>query len=191
MAVARKSKRQSLNGSVKGNSISSQYRELLIRREPPGKGFHHFLNRKIVRSFIELLPQWTDITRGLDYILLARAEPGCDGWYDGKVVAISAWEQDCWRSIPSDYYAEHRLVLKRLNVETVKIGQNYLCKFNPSSVRAFQLIHVLLHELGHHFDRISSSSGRASSRGELYAEKYAACYEEMIWERYGDRFFCK
>lgn len=189
MAVIRNFKRQSLNRSVKEVSISSKNRELIIRREPPGKGFRHFLTRKIVSSFIELLPQWNDITQGLDYILLARAEPGCDGWYDGKVVAISAWEQDCWRSVPSDYYAEHKLVLKRLDVETVKIGQNYLCKFNPSSVKAFQLLHVLLHELGHHFDRISSSSKRDSSRGELYAEKYATSYEELIWKSYGDRFW--
>lgn len=170
------------------NSIFFQDRDLLIRREFPGKGFRHFLTRKIVRSFVELLPQWTEITRGLDYILLARAEPGCDGWYDGRVVAICAWEQDCWRSVPFDYYAEHRLVLKRLDVETVKTGRNYLCKFNPSSVKAFQLLHVLLHELGHHFDKINSFSRRSSSRGETYAEKYAASYEEMIWERYGSRF---
>ncbi len=189
MAVIRNIKRQSPKRSVKESRFSSQNREILIRREPPGKGFRHFLTRKIVSSFIELLPHWSYITQGLDYILLARAEPGCDGWYDGKVVAINAWEQDCWRSVPSDYYSEHKLVLGRLNVETIKTGQNYLCKFNPSSVKAFQLLHVLLHELGHHFDRISSSKKRGSSRGELYAEKYAATYEEMIWESYGDRFW--
>lgn len=188
MTVIRNLSDKPLFRSVKEISISSENREILIRREPPGKGFRHFLTRKTVRSFIELLPQWEDITSGLDYILLARAEPGCDGWYDGKVVAISAWEQDCWRSVPSDYFAEHKLVLKRLNVETVKIGRNYLCKFNPSSVKAFQLLHVLLHELGHHFDRISSFSKKTSSRGEVYAEKYAASYEELVWERYGDRF---
>ncbi len=188
MAVARNFKRQTFSSIVKKNSISSQNRELLVRREHPGKGYRHFLTRRIVRSFIEQLPQWTDITRGLDYILLARAEPGCDGWYDGKVVAINAWEQDCWRSVPPDYYEEHRLVLKRLNVETVKTGRNYLCKFGPSSVKAFQLFHVLLHELGHHFDRISSFSRRYSSRGEFYAENYAASYEKWIWGIYGDRF---
>lgn len=164
------------------------HQELLIRREPPGKGFHHFLTRKIVRNFIESLPQWPVITRGLDYILLARGEKGCDGWYDGRVVAINAWEQDSWRSVPADYYDEHQEVLRRLHVETVKSGQNYLCKFNPSSVRAFQLLHVLLHELGHHFDKINTRSQRVSSRGELYAEAYARSYEQMIWKRYAEWF---
>lgn len=188
MALTRNFKQQTFNRLIKRESISSQNRELLVRRESPGKGYRHFLTRKTVRSFIEQLPRWTDITRGLDYILLARAERGCDGWYDGKVVAINAWEQDCWRSVPPDYYEEHRLVLKRLNVETVKTGRNYLCKFNPTSVKAFQLLHVLLHELGHHFDRISSFSRRSSSRGELYAENYAAAFEKWIWEIFGDSF---
>lgn len=158
--------------------------ELIIKREPPGKGFHHFLTRKHVSNFIRLLPQYPDIIKGIDYILLARGEHGCDGWYDGKVIAINAWEQDCWRSLPADYYADHREVLSRLRVEAVKIGQNYMCKFNPSSIRAFQLFHILLHELGHHHDKMSTRSQQTVSRGEKFAENYACCYENLIWQRY-------
>lgn len=191
----RNSKRQIYNRSAKEyrrafHDLSSCYdnQDLLIRRESPGKGFHHFLTRKDVRAFIELIPQWSLISGGLDYVLLARGEPGCDGWYDGTVVAINAWEQDGWRSVPADYYAIHKHVLERLNVETVKSGQNYLCKFNCGSIKAFQLLHVFLHELGHHFDKISTRSKRVSSRGEAFAEQYASGFQDLIWKRYTERF---
>ena len=166
---------------------SSAEGEIIIRREFPGKGFHHFLTRTQISNFICMLPQYPDIIKGLDYILLARGECGCDGWYDGKVIAINAWEQGCWRSLPADYYAEHREILVRLRDEAIKNGQNYLCKFNPSNIRAFQLLHVFLHELGHHYDKMSTRLQRAVSRGEGFAEHYASCYERLIWDGYTER----
>lgn len=56
------------------------------------------------------------------------------------------------------------------------------------TVRAFQLMHVLLHELGHHHDRISTRSKVRSSRGEGYAESYAVRYSNCLWEAYASEF---
>ena len=60
----------------------------------------------------------------------------------------------------------------------------YLCKFEETSVRAYQLLHILLHELGHHHDRMTTRAQKRSSRGENYAEEYARRYEASVWERY-------
>ena len=43
--------------------------------------------------------------------------------------------------------------------------------------------HILLHEFGHHHDRMTTKSMRAS-RGEPYAEEYARRYEALIWKDY-------
>ena len=161
---------------------------LSISRESPGKGFRHFLLKKDIISFIELLPEWTRISNGLSAVLLAKGEPGCDGWYSGTIVAISAWERNLWRILPPDYYLDHERILKRLGVETIKAGRQYVCKFNASTIRAFQLLHVFLHELGHHYDKITTKSMKEASRGEAFAEEYARRYEEVIWKRYIDRF---
>jgi hypothetical protein len=60
----------------------------------------------------------------------------------------------------------------------------YLAEFTPATVQAFLLLHVLLHELGHHHDRMTSPGRRDISRGERYAEEYARRYEPRIWSAY-------
>ncbi len=71
-----------------------------------------------------------------------------------------------------------------MQVECIKTGPNYLCKFTQFSVKAFQLLHVFLHELGHHYDKMTTGSKREASRGEHFAEEYAVKNEEVIWEGY-------
>jgi len=46
----------------------------------------------------------------------------------------------------------------------------------------------LLHELGHHHDRMTTKSKRTASRGEGYAERYALAYADRIWESYLNEF---
>ena len=58
-----------------------------------------------------------------------------------------------------------------------------LCHFTETSARGYQLLSVLLHELGHHHDRLTTRS-RCVGRGEPYAERYAIEHTDLIWERY-------
>jgi hypothetical protein len=60
----------------------------------------------------------------------------------------------------------------------------YLAGFTEATVQAFQLVHVLLHEIGHHHDRMTSPRRRRSTRGERYAEAYARKHGEQIWADY-------
>ena len=64
----------------------------------------------------------------------------------------------------------------------------YLCKFDESDVRGYQLLHILLHELGHHHDRMTTRSQKRAGRGEKYAEEYARLYEASIWQQYQKMF---
>jgi hypothetical protein len=64
----------------------------------------------------------------------------------------------------------------------------YLAEFTESTIQAFQLLHVLLHELGHHHDRMTSPRQRDATRGETYAEEYARRYENKIWSAYQRAF---
>ena len=69
------------------------------------------------------------------------------------------------------------------------IGDNeVLCKWTEAQARAYQLLHIFLHELGHHHDRMTTKSKSDASRGELYAEAYALKYEAEIWMRYLETF---
>ena len=156
----------------------------VVDKERPGRGYRHLLRKQDMLRFIELMPNWNELAEGLDAIVLARGENGLEGWCTEGVVGICAWERDLWRRHPIHYFEENEGVFRRLGVEFQRRGERVLCKFTENQARAFQLLNILMHELGHHHDRISTRSKFECSRGEPYAEEYALRYERIIWERY-------
>ena len=157
----------------------------VIDRQRPGEGYRHLLRKVDVERFVELLPDWPELSRGLDAIVLAPGEVDCLGWYQDGVVAVCAWDRQL-RGVYYDWFVEdHRDVLDRLGVPTERAGGGtFEVGFTENSARGFQLMHVLLHELGHHHDRMSTRSRREAARGEPYAEAYALRYADRIWEAY-------
>ena len=49
-------------------------------------------------------------------------------------------------------------------------------------------MHILLHELGHHHDRMTTTSQIRSARGERFAETYALRYADSLWDAYFREF---
>jgi hypothetical protein len=54
-------------------------------------------------------------------------------------------------------------------------------RWTEGQARAFQLLHVLPHELGHHRDRMTTRSRDRAARGEPYAERYAETVFDLLW----------
>ena len=71
---------------------------------------------------------------------------------------------------------------------TLHPSGDVLVGFTEATARAFQLVHVLLHELGHHRDRMTSRRRVECGRGEGFAEAYAVRHGAEIWTRYADAF---
>jgi len=163
--------------------------EPIIDRLRPGPGYRHVLKKRDIERFIELLPDWEELSKGLDAVLLAEGEPDCFGWHHPGVVAICAWDRELGGTWYSEFVVEHQDLLDRLGVSSERCspGTHFL-DWTEESVKGFQLLHLFLHELGHHHDRITTRSQRHASRGESYAEQYAQRYAEEIWEKYGDAF---
>jgi hypothetical protein len=63
-------------------------------------------------------------------------------------------------------------------------GALFLVGFTEATAQAFLLVHVLVHELGHHHDRMTSPRQDNCTRGEPYAEDYALRHEDVIWPAY-------
>lgn len=154
----------------------------VIDRQRPGRG-RHLLHRSDVERFLRMLPEWDELSHGLNAIVLAPFDD-CMGYHVPGVVHVCAWERDLWwnDAIPG-FVDDHRGILDRLGVAEAQQGHRLVLKWTTAQARAFQLTHVLLHELGHHHDRMTNRSG-LSSRGEPFAEMYAARYADRIWERY-------
>jgi len=171
------------------NCYNTTQEQPAIDRRRPGAGYRHVLKKRDVERFIRLLPDWEQLSIGLNVVVLAPGNLTCDGWHRPSVVAVCAWNIDQAIRVESWYYHAHKRIFKKLGVPCTKLGNGeFLCEFTGSTIRAYQLLHILLHELGHHHDRMTTKLQCRSSRGERFAERYALNYADRIWEDYLEEF---
>ena len=179
------------NWALTPNYYSHRQRELVIDRKRPGQGYRHVLLRRDIQKFIAILPDWDELSRGLDAIVLSPGEPRTAGYHVPGVVHVCAWDEEMWRDWErdTDFFRNHEPIFQRLGVPMEYSDDGYaLCQFTEATARAYQLLHILLHELGHHHDRITTKKMHRTGRGEAYAEAYALAYEAKIWDEYQRRF---
>ena len=164
-------------------------RTVMIDRKRPGEGYKHVLNKSDIYRFLDLLPDWKNLAVGLNAIVLAPGEYNTAGYHVPGVVHICAWDAELWQELPAYFYKEHCDIYERLGVESEETDAgDFLCKFDEAAVRGYQLLHILLHELGHHHDRMTTRSQRRAGRGEKYAEAYARLHEAALWQQYQKAF---
>jgi hypothetical protein len=162
-----------------------RFDELRFDSQAPGRGYRHLLGRRDVERFIALLPDWEELSTGLEAVLLTPGEPGLDGYHCPGVVAVCAWPQGLWQVVHREHVDEHEDLLRSLDVVTESLPRGRVrLRWTRPQARAYQLLHVLLHELGHHHDRMTTRSRRGSARGERYAEAYAHRNAGELWESY-------
>lgn len=183
--VALRKNRHALSPHYSQTDVS----RLVIDRRRPGAGYRHVLTVQDVRRFLDLLPDRDDLLDGLRAIVLDEGSPEHLGWCDQFCVAVCAWERDLARTWHKDFVAEHAELLRRLGVEQTDVSGAYVrCRFTPAAARGFLLMHVLLHELGHHRDRMTNRSQARCVRGEQFAEDYANRLSDRLWDRYYAEF---
>ncbi len=145
--------------------------------------------RKVdLERFIALLPDWDELAEGLELVVLDAGRSGTAGWHIRGVVGLCAWKRDLWIDSRPDFVKEHVSILDRLGVETDSHDAGVLVRWTEEAARAFQLLHVFLHELGHHHDRMTTRSRNRAARGESYAELYATRHADRIWGSYEAAF---
>ena len=163
--------------------------EIRLVRERPGSGYRHVLTVAQVREFIELLPDWDEAAIGLRAIVLAPGDHYAMGWYSAGVVALCAWpaHSGFWEETSEEFIKTNEHLLSLLEVEIDRQKGRVGLLWTEAQARAFMLLDVLPHELGHHHDLMTTRSKRVG-RGEPYAEAYARRTVEAVWPRYQERF---
>ena len=169
---------------VKGGAVKRSNRHQLsglrgytLDRRSPVRGYNHVVTKRDVQAFIDLIPDWSDLSRKIERIVLASSDD-CDGEYvtykdDLSTILLYAWPSDLWTELSLRYFEDHWWLLEELKVvNDAPVGDAVLCRFNRDQARAFMLLHVFLHELGHHHDRLVRAADRSTS-GEEYAERFA------------------
>ena len=159
-----------------------------IHRQSPTIGHRHILTKSDVSRFIRLIPDWDASSHGLRAIVLAGAREDCDGWYREGVLAICAWTGHMTWDLDIPWYQAHRGLLDRIGAEIDIDRGDVTCHWTDSTVRAYLLLHVFLHELGHHVDRVASGAAGRYPGGEAWAERFAFEYEALVWERFVREF---
>ena len=163
---------------------------LVIDRRRPGIGYRHLLLKRDIERFVKLIPDWTELSVGLDIIVLASGGQGCDAWYNRGVIGLCAWPTNLRYAVDPDWFRGHRAFLTRIGARTEGDDpDDIVIDWTPDTARAYQLCHVFLHELGHHRDRMHTHAKTDNApRGEDFAERYAWGLEQQIWEQYLNEF---
>ena len=150
-----------------------------IDRQSPFKGCRHVVSKREVKQFIDIIPNWNQLCKGIELILLSSGAQTYDGLYEyfyrekTGIIELAAWEKDLWKTVCDDYFVEHRHVFDLLGVAYERHKKGWECRFTDEQARAFMLLHVFVHELGHHLDRLESKNQASTPGGELFAEEYA------------------
>jgi hypothetical protein len=170
------------------NYLTHEMPSLVIDRKNPMPGYRYLATKDDIRRFIALLPNWEELSEGLDAIVLDHGSEDRMGWHRPGVVAVCAWDRAIeLEGCSLSFISEHHEILEKLGVP-FRWGHNATIAFTEATARAFSLIHVLVHELGHHHDRMTTRSRKQACRGEPYAEAYARCHEDEILTRYQSIF---
>ena len=62
------------------------------------------------------------------------------------------------------------------------------CAVGKAQAKGFMLLHIFLHELGHHVDKLRSKKKNIIRGGEEFAENYANQTLTEIWPDYCAKF---
>jgi hypothetical protein len=161
----------------------------VLDRESPGKGFRHVVSKRDLQAFIEVIPDSHRLCQRLERIVLARCSSENDGAYEfyhreeTGAIFLNAWPENLWIELETDYFEAHEPIFYRLGVSFDRAEQAVFCRFTEAQARAFTLLHVFLHELGHHHDHLHQKH-RNSRRGEDYAERFATSRFEQLYLAY-------
>ncbi|TQV87285.1 hypothetical protein [Aliikangiella coralliicola] len=178
----------------KNNHVKTARLGYVVDRVRPAKGFTHVLTKKDIHDFVEIIPDWCEISVGIESIILDSGNDDFDGLYEHfnregtGIIWLSAWRREMWVELNKSYFQAHHHYFKCIGVVCEEKEESWLCYFTQAQAKAFMLMHVFLHELGHHVDRLRSKNQKVMNGGEEFAEKYAKRRFDELWPRYVEQF---
>lgn len=193
--IVRRTSTKVINGVVspKNREDATDPRPYAIIRESAGRGFRHVVSARHLEQFIRLIPDADQLLQGVEKIILSGGSEKVYGWHRElwrwKVATIElcAWTKDIWAPMSIRYFRQHQPYIDALGV-TYSLGESpILCRFTMAQARAFSLLHVFMHELGHHQDWKRRRGGRMKGL-EAYADEFALRYFDLLLPLYREKF---
>jgi hypothetical protein len=182
-----------INGSTRGkNRITpTSHRGYVIDRRQPGKGYRHVVSKRDLQSFFDIIPEWESLSHRLERVVLSAGSDDSDGYHDfyhreeTGAIFLHAWAEELWKELPLEYVETHQEIFQRLGVsfDPDPKREVAMCRFTEPQARAYVLLHVFMHELGHHWDH-THKKHRRTSRGEDFAEQFSNQYFDLLYPAY-------
>jgi hypothetical protein len=147
------------------------------------------VSKRDVQAFIDIIPDWHRFSERLERIVLAAHSHACDGAHEfyhreeTGAIFLNAWHEDLWIDLTVPYFESHEQIFVTFGVSYDRGEDCITCRFTEEQARAFMLLHIFMHELGHHYDRIHQKH-RDSSKGEDCAERFATSRFEQLFPMY-------
>lgn len=154
-----------------------------VRKEKPGRGFISLTIKRDMERFIELIPQWKELSLGLSQVVLSPGEKDVLGWRSPGIIGLNAWERELeWEDCTPDFYNMNKELFKSLEIPVLRDGNAYVIKFTDLTARAFQLLHVFVVLLCQHRDAIGDKKTNHSktywkNRGKELFNRYIQVFE--------------
>jgi hypothetical protein len=147
------------------------------------RGCRQVLSEDDLRRFFRIVPDWSTHAAGLRCVVLGDGSDDVFGWYDDGVILLDAWYAPVGKTEwYASFYEEHAHIVARLGVEpTVLDDGDVFLPFTREQAAAFLLMHVFLHELGHHVDAMRTRAKLKGPNGEPFAEQFANDLAEQLW----------
>ena len=148
---------------------------LEVVTEVPGPGYRHVLDEALLREFMALVPDSEQVSRGLRTMThhdweFENVEPDTVICFDPKTPGRPA--------ICDVVYASDAICVYERNI---------LVRFDRKTAADYMLLHVFLHELGHHVDAMAPPRKGRTTRGEDYAELWALRTADAMWDAWVSR----
>lgn len=160
----------------------------VLDREAAGRGYRHVVTKRDVQAFLEIIPEWHRLSERLERIVLAsdRNDDGSYYFYHREetgAIYLHAWKEDLWVEFSHPYFNSHQAIFERVGLSYDRRKKGVTCRFTEAQARAYMLLHVFMHELGHHYDR-TGQKHLSSTKGEDYAEQFANSRFEQLFPKY-------
>jgi len=161
----------------KNRSTLSTHQRIVIMRRSPGRGFRHVVTKEDLQAFLDIIPGWEKYSAGLERIVLVCGDGDEDGYYhfwhreETGGIYLCAWPENLWVTWERAHF-EYHPQLAVLGVAVESKGDTVECHFSEAQARAFLLLHVFMHELGHHWHAVKRRH-HSTKLDEHYAETFA------------------
>jgi hypothetical protein len=178
----------------KNNHFKTARNGYVVDRKRAGKGYRHVIKKKDIHDFTDIIPDWEVICEGIESIILGAGDEFLDGLYrhynyeDTGIIWLSAWHENLWVEFNDAYFKQHQWHFDMLGVVYEKKVEEWSCHFTETQAKGFMLLHIFLHELGHHVDKLRSRKKNIIRGGEEFAENYANQTLVEIWPDYCAKF---